>query len=318
MADVALGRLGYGAANLGNFHRVLTEEESWAILEEAWSCGIRYFDTAPHYGLGLSERRLGAFLATKPRDEYVVSTKVGRLIRPNPNYAGGLDLDNDFHVSTDVMRVWDLTADGVRASLDESLQRLGLDRVDVLYVHDPERHDLEQGVREALPEVAALRDEGVVSAVGVGSMVTRALIDSAETGLADLLMVAGRYTIADTDAAAELIPLCERLDVGIVAAAVFNSGLTAKDQPTAQSRFDYETVEPARLARVERIAALCADFGVALPSAALQFPLLNSTVRNVVVGGSSPEQVRQSVERINEPIPPELWKALKDEELVAA
>lgn len=318
MADLALGRLGYGAANLGNFHRVLTEEASWAILDEAWDCGIRYFDTAPHYGLGLSERRLGAFLATKPRDEYVVSTKVGRLIRPNPNYAGELDLDNDFHVPNDVMRVWDLTADGVRASLDDSLERLGLDRVDVLYVHDPERHDLSQGVREALPAVAALRNEGVVTAVGVGSMVTRALLESAETGLADLLMVAGRYTIADDDAANELIPLCEKLGVGIVAAAVFNGGLTAKNNPSAEAHFDYETVEPDRLARVQRIAALCADFGVTLPSAALQFPLLTSTVRNVVVGGSSPEQVRQSVERINEPIPAGLWAALKDEELVAA
>lgn len=318
MPDLPLGRLGYGAANLGNLHRVLTEEEAWAILEEAWDCGIRYFDTAPHYGLGLSECRLGAFLATRPRDEYVVSTKVGRLLRPNTAHAAELDLDNGFHVPADVMRVWDLSADGVRTSLTESLERLGLDRVDLLYVHDPERHNLDQGIREALPAVAALRDEGIVSAVGVGSMVTRALIDSAETGLVDLLMVAGRYTIADDDAAAELLPECERRGVGIVAAAVFNSGLTAKDSPSPDSRFDYEPVHPDRLARVQRIASLCADFGVTLPSAALQFPLLSPVVRNVVVGGSTPAQVRQSVERANEPIPPALWAALRDEELVAA
>src|SRR5688572_15776635 len=122
-----IGRLGYGAANVGNLYRAITDDEAWQILDAAWESGIRYFDTAPHYGLGLSERRLGAFLATKPRNEFTVSTKVGRLLRPNPEGAGRMDDENDFVVPADVERVWDFTPDGVRRSLEESLERLGLD-----------------------------------------------------------------------------------------------------------------------------------------------------------------------------------------------
>src|SRR6478736_8857499 len=131
MSDLELGRLGYGAANVGNLYREVSDEVAWAAMEAAWDSGIRYFDTAPHYGLGLSERRLGAFLRTKPRDEFVISTKVGRLLRPNPDDDGGLDLAADFHVPTTLRREWDFSADGIRASLDESLERLGLECVDV-------------------------------------------------------------------------------------------------------------------------------------------------------------------------------------------
>ncbi|MDH6182347.1 D-threo-aldose 1-dehydrogenase [Microbacteriaceae bacterium SG_E_30_P1] len=318
MVEVSIDSLGYGAANLGNLRRPLSDEEAWAILDAAWDAGIRYFDTAPHYGLGLSERRLGAFLATRPRDEYIVSTKVGRLLRPSPHFSGELDLDNDFHVPADVHRVWDLTADGVRVSLEESLERLGLDRVDILYVHDPERHDLGQGIREALPAAARLRDEGMVDAVGFGSMVTESLIAATETGLADVHMVAGRYTIADDASAEDLLPACEQNGVGIVAAAIFNGGLTARDNPSTESFFDYEPVSPERLDRVQRIAATCRDFGVSLPTAALHFPLRSASVRSVVVGGSTPEQLLQSVARLHEPVPDDLWAALKSEELVAA
>src|ERR687889_455323 len=140
-----LGRLGFGGANLGNLFTAMSDEQAHAVLEAAWECGIRYFDTAPHYGLGLAERRLGAFLATKPRDDFVVSTKVGRLLRPNPAGALRLDDEHGYVVPADLERVWDLSADGVRRSHEESLERLGLDRVDVLYLHDPESHDLHQG-----------------------------------------------------------------------------------------------------------------------------------------------------------------------------
>ncbi len=138
-----LPALGYGAANVGNLFRPLSDEEAWAVLEAAWDAGIRYFDTAPHYGLGLSERRLGAFLQTKPRDAFVVSTKAGRLLRPNPDSAGGLDTANDFHVPDDLRRVWDFSEEGIRASIAESQERLGLEHIDLLYLHDPERHDLD-------------------------------------------------------------------------------------------------------------------------------------------------------------------------------
>ena len=171
----ALPRLGYDAANIGNLFREVTDDQAWAILDAAWESGIRYYDTAPHYGLGLSERRLGAFLRTKPRDEFVLSTKAGRLLRPNPDDDGGLDLANDFHVPTTVRREWDFSADGIRASLDESLERLGLDRVDILYLHDPERHDLQLALREGFPALEQLRGDGAVVAIGIGSMVADAL-----------------------------------------------------------------------------------------------------------------------------------------------
>jgi D-threo-aldose 1-dehydrogenase len=317
-AGLDFGRLGYGAANLGNFHRVLSDEEAAAILEAAWDAGIRYFDTAPHYGLGLSERRLGAFLASKPRDEFVLSTKVGRLIEPYPEGAGTLDLENDFHVPADRHRVWAPSADGVRRSLDDSLERLGLDRVDVLFVHDPERYDLDSGLQQALPALAALRDQGVVTAVGVGSMSTPALLAAARTGIADLLMVAGRYTLAEQPVMPEVLEACAAAGVGIVNASVFNSGLLSTDDPGAGSRYEYGGVPTELLAHVKAIAAVARAFGVSLPAAALHYPLRDPLVRNVVVGSSRPEQLTQNVERMAAVIPEEFWHRLVAEGLIPA
>lgn len=313
-----LPRLGYGAANVGNLYRALSDEESDDILNAAWDAGIRYFDTAPHYGLGLSEQRLGAFLRTKPRQDFVVSTKVGRLLRPSPETAGTLDLAHDFAVPADTKRVWDLTADGIRRSVEESLERTGLDRFDILYLHDPERHDLTAGIAEAIPALVALREEGAVSSIGVGSMSTDALLASAETGALDLLMIAGRFTLADQSALAEVVPACRRAGTGIVNAAVFNSGLLARENPGADSRFDYGEVPAELLARVTAIAEICREFGVSLPTAALQYPMRESAVVSTVVGGSKPSHVIQSAERVAEEVPEELWSTLADRGLIPA
>jgi len=314
----SFGPLGYGAANVGNLYDAVSDEEAEEILAAAWDCGIRYFDTAPHYGLGLSERRLGVFLAGKPREEFVLSTKVGRLLRPDPDGAGRLDTANDFVVPADLKRVWDFSADGIRRSLEESLERMGLDRVDVVYLHDPERFDLRRGIDEGLPAVARLRDEGLVSAVGVGSMVTDTLLAAARSGLVDLLMVAGRLTLVDQSVAAEVLPACRDHGVGVVAAAVFNSGLLAEDVPSTDARFDYAPVPPEVLDRTVQIAEVCKDLDVPLPVAALQFPLQDPLVRSVVVGGATPEQVRQNAERVRVDVPAELWTRLRDEGLVAS
>lgn len=316
MTRLTLPRLGYGAANLGNLFRALTDEESTAILQAAWDEGIRYFDTAPHYGLGLSEQRLGAFLATKSRDEYVISTKVGRLLRPNPAGVGTFDLANDFMVPADLQRVWDFTADGIRHSVDESLARTGLDRFDVLYLHDPERHDMDLGLASALPAMAALRAEGLVDAIGVGSMNTDALLASVRTGLLDLLMVAGRYTLAEQPALAEVVPACLANGVGIVNASVFNSGLLATDAPGANARYDYGEAPSELLTRVQAIAAVCRDFGVSLPAAALQYTLRDAAVESVVVGGSRPAQLHQNAKHMRAQIPAELWQALAQKGLI--
>jgi D-threo-aldose 1-dehydrogenase len=307
VAEPELGPLGHGAANVGNLYRAMTDEDARAVLEAAWESGIRYFDTAPHYGLGLSERRLGAFLATKPRAEYVVSTKAGRLLRASPETAGRLDDANQFAVPAALRRVWDFSADGIRASLEESLERLGLAEVDVLYLHDPDEHDLDADLATGVPALAALRDEGLVKAVGIGSKSTAALVAAVRTRMLDLVMVAGRYTLLEQ--ADEVVAACRETGVAIVAAAVFNSGLLSTPRPGG--RYEYGAVPPELLARAARLAEICERHGVTLPDAALQFPLREPAVRSVVVGAATPEQVRENARRMEVEIPEALWDELR-------
>ena len=316
--ELEIPALGYGAANVGNLFRALTDDEAWAVLDAAWESGIRYYDTAPHYGLGLSERRLGAFLQTKPRDEFVLSTKAGRLLRPNPEYAGGLDTDHDFFVPDDLQRVWDFSEAGIRASLDESRERLGLDRIDLVYLHDPERHDLDLALAEALPALEQLRSDGQVSAIGIGSMVSDALAASVRSADLDLIMVAGRYTLLEQPAAAEVLPACRETGTGIVAASVFNSGLLASSEPRRDGRYEYGQLPDELWERLLRIARVCADHAVPLPAAAIQFPLQSDVVRSVVVGGSRPAQLRQNAEYAALEIPAALWDELAAEGLIPA
>jgi len=318
-SEPVLPPLGYGAANVGNLFRALSDDEAWAVLEAAWDCGIRYFDTAPHYGLGLSERRLGAFLQTRPRDEFVVSTKAGRLLRPNPDHApGGLDTDHDFFVPDDQRRVWDFSEAGIRASIAESQERLGLDRIDLLYLHDPERHDLELAVAEAFPAMEAVREEGLVDAIGVGSMVSEALTRSVREADLDIIMVAGRYTLLEQPAAATVLPACAERGTGIVAASVFNSGLLAQAEPRRDGRYEYGALPDELWDRLVRIAAVCDAHGVPLPAAAIQFPLQSPLVRSVVVGGSRPAQLAQNAEYAAMEIPADLWAELAEEGLTDA
>lgn len=311
---VALTRLGLGAANLGNLYRPMSDEEAWEICETAWEAGIRYFDTAPHYGLGLSERRLGAFLATKPRDRYVLSTKVGRLLREVGNVSGALD-DQDFAVPADYQRVWDLSADGIRRSLEESLMRLGLDRVDILYLHDPERFDIDLADREAYPTLVNMREEGLVDAVGIGSMSVDALDRAARNSDLDILMVAGRLTLAEQPTLRSVLPSAEAHGQEIVAAGVFNSGLLAQSVPSALSRYEYGSVPPALLEKVSQIASVCAEFGVDLPTAALQYPLRFAGVRSAIVGASSAHQLATNAQRMATTVPEELWQQLVEQGL---
>lgn len=315
--DRSVPSLGYGAANVGNLFRPLTDDEAWAVLEAAWDAGIRHFDTAPHYGLGLSERRLGAFLSGKPREEYFLSTKVGRLLRANPEHeAGGLDTANDFHVPDDLSRVWDFSAAGIRSSLDESRERLGIERIDLLYLHDPERHDLDLALAEALPALEQLRADGEVAQIGIGSMTTHALAASVRGADLDLIMVAGRYTLLEQPAAADVLPACQDNGTGVVAASVFNSGLLAQSEPRRDGRYEYGQLPEELWDRLVRIAAICADHDVPLPAAALQFPLQSDVVRSVVVGGSRPAQLLQNAEYAALEIPASLWQTLAAEALI--
>ena len=228
-----VSRYGFGAAPIGNLFSAVDDDTARASVDAAYEAGFRLFDTAPHYGLGLSERRLGAALAGRPRDSYTLSTKVGRLLVPSPD--GGRD-DQGFDVPADVRRVWDFSRDGVRRSLEESLERLGLDAVDIVLIHDPDDH-WEQAVSEAYPALAELRDQGVVKAVGVGMNQAGMLAAFVRETEVDLVMLAGRYTLLDQSGAEELLPLCEERGVSVLAAGAFNSGLLATHDPAGT--FDY-------------------------------------------------------------------------------
>ena len=226
---MALTGLGFGAAPIGNLYRPINDATAAGAVAAAWDGGIRYFDTAPHYGLGLSERRLGSALQDKPRNEYVVSTKVGRLLRPNPSPRGS-DLEaGGFAVPDDLIRIRDYSRSGVLRSIESSLDRLGLDRVDIVYAHDPEHH-MNAAISEAIPALIELRNQGAVGAVGAGMNFVEPLRRFVAETDVDVIMVAGRWTLVD-QSAEPLLGECAHANVAVVAAAPFNSGLLARPLP---------------------------------------------------------------------------------------
>ena len=300
--------LGFGGAPAGNLYRVVSDAEVAAAVEAAWQAGIRYFDTAPHYGLGLSERRIGAALQGRA-GAGTVSTKVGRVLVPSPGTAGGPD-PAGFLVPATHRRVWDFSRDGVLRSLEGSLARLGLDRVDVVYLHDPDEHE-EQARREALPALLDLRDQGVIGAVGLGMNQTAMPARFVEECDVDLVMCAGRYTLLDQGALADLLPAAARHGVGIVVAGVYNSGLLATDRPAPGATFDYVPAAAEVLARAHRIADVCAVHGVTLPQAALAFARAHPAVVSTVVGMQDADQVVQTAQRAAAAVPDDLWADLR-------
>ena len=311
-----LGRLGYGAASVGNLYRAVDDESAQRLLDAAWDAGIRYYDTSPHYGLGLSERRLGEMLRRRPRDEFVLSTKVGRLLVPDPDGASRRD-DDLFEVPADFRRVWDFSEAGIRRSLEESLGRLGLDRVDVLYLHDVERSgDADQAIDSGVAALARLRDEGLVGAIGIGSSDLGAVERAVRTDAIDLVMLPGRYTLLEAPAADVVLPLCHEKGVGVVNVAVFNSGLLATPAPSEASHYEYGQVPPDKLRRAQELARACGELGVELPTAALQFSARHPAVVSVAVGADTPEQIRENVDRMGTPVPEELWQVLADRGLL--
>ncbi|MEU7842908.1 aldo/keto reductase [Micromonospora sp. NPDC049114] len=307
---VRLTELGFGAAQGGNLYRGTSDDEFAAAVDAAWAAGIRYFDTAPHYGLGLSERRLGAALRSRPRDEYVVSTKVGRLLVPSPETAGERDSEG-FDVPADLRRVWDFSRDGVRRSLEASLERTDLDRVDVVYLHDPDEH-WEQAATEAVPALVELRDQGVIGAIGAGMNQSAMLARFVQETDIDVVMCAGRYTLLEQGALDDLLPAAQARGVGVVIAGVYNSGLLARDQPPADAVYNYQQAPPELIERARRIAAVCQAYGVTLPQAALAFVRRHPAVVSTVVGVRDAAQVTETLRRSDADVPEQLWAALRD------
>lgn len=301
-----LPAVGLGCAQLGNLYRPITDDDAAAAVDAAWRGGVRYFDTAPHYGLGVSERRLGAALRGRPRDEYVVSTKVGRLLVPTTNDA--MD-DEGFVVPATHRRVWDFSRDGVLRSLEASLDRLGLDRVDVLYLHDPDDH-WTQAVEQGYPALAELRDQGVVRAIGVGMNQSEMPARFVRHTDLDLIMLAGRYTALEQGALDDLLPICEQRGVSVVAAGVFNSGLLSRPRPQENTSYNYAQAPAELIDRARRIADVCERHGTTLPAVALHFPLAHPAVVSVVVGSGRADQITRNLDLLDTPVPSAVWDDL--------
>lgn len=306
--EIPLSPLGLGCAQLGNLYHAISDETAAATVRRAWDEGVRYFDTAPHYGLGLSETRLGAALRAFPREEYVLSTKVGRVLEPNPGGAGALD-DQGFAVPAAYKRRWDFSRDGVLRSFEDSLTRLGLDRVDIVYVHDPDDH-FEEALSGAFPALRQLRDQGVIGAFGAGMNQAPMLAEFVKRTDLDVLLVAGRYTLLDQPALDELLPLCLDRGVRVVAGGAFNGGILATAEPGGF--YDYAEAPPELVEKARRIAAICARHGVELPEAALALPMAHPAVASVVVGAHDPSQVSVNARRARAAVPSSLWTELVD------
>ncbi|GAA1606012.1 aldo/keto reductase [Kribbella sancticallisti] len=319
MARRRLGRtgvevtaVGFGGGPLGGLFEPLDDGTAAAALEAAYAGGIRYFDTSPHYGIGHSERRIGEFLREQPRNEFTLSTKVGRLLVPQDPQGR---LDEAFQVPATHRRVWDFSRDGIRRSVEDSLTRLGLERIDALYLHDAEQH-FETALRDGYPALAELRDEGLVGAIGAGMYDPALLTTLVRESDVDVVMLAGRYTLLEQSALDTLLPACAERNVSILAAAIFNSGLLASARPAEGARFDYAPASQELLAKAHRIADVCEAHGVTLPEAAIAFPLAHPVVAGVVIGMRSADEARSNLASFDTAVPAQVWADLRSEGLI--
>lgn len=291
---------GLGCAPIGNLYTAVAQADAEATVATALAAGIRFFDTAPHYGAGLSEERLGRTLAEVPRDEVVIATKVGRQVVDGDGQPVGPG-----QVGVDT--VLDSSRDGVLRSLEDSLRRLRTDRVDVLYLHDPP--DVDQALRITIPALHELKDQGVVRAIGVGMVWTEPLTRFVREAAIDVVMEAGRLTLLDRRADTELLPAAREAGTGVVAAGVLNSGVLA--DPEGSPYFDYYPAPPQVVARARAMGQICAAHGVRLRHAAARYPLRHQGVDAVVVGARTAAEVTDWVQGLQMSIPEELWRDLE-------
>jgi len=316
--------LGFGGAPLGNLFAPITEGDAIALVRHAWDRGIRYFDTAPHYGNGLSERRIGTALAGLPRDAFLLSTKIGRRLVPDASAA------RDQHGYVDVLpyvQQWDYSFDGTLACVEESLRRLGLARIDCVFIHDVARdahgdsqpRRFREAMEGAVPALARLKAEGAIAGWGLGVNDWQVCVDALEHADPDLLLLAGRYTLLDQSALSVLLPLCERRGTQVVIGGPFNSGILATgSRPTDGSapRYDYAPAPPDIVAKVARIEVVCARHGVALEAAALQFARAHPAVGTVVAGARSRAELDHALAMARALVPRAFWQDLREHALI--
>jgi D-threo-aldose 1-dehydrogenase len=312
--QVAAPHIGFGGAPLGNLFSALDEDAAQATLTRAWARGLRYFDTAPHYGNGLSEHRIGRFLRTQARGDFLLSTKVGRLLVADSSAARD---QNSYCGVLPFVQRYDYSHDGALRSLEDSLQRMGLARVDIAYVHDidvrthgadqPQRY--REAMQGALPALARLRSEGVVDAIGLGVNEWEVCRDALRDADVDLLLLAGRYTLLDQSALAEMLPVCAERGTRVVIGGPYNSGILATGAIPG-ARYDYADASAAIVERVRQIEVVCVEHGVPLRAAALQFPAAHPVVASVIPGARSASEVDDGVDMMNVRIPIAFWRTL--------
>jgi D-threo-aldose 1-dehydrogenase len=310
-------RLGFGGAPIGGLFEPVSDEAAASALDAVWDTGIRFVDTAPHYGAGLSERRIGAWLrgrAPREREQVVISTKVGRLLA-EPTGGPPPEGTEGFYGALPYQRVFDYSRDGVLRSVEQSLARLGVDRVGVLLIHDPDEH-WEQAAGEAYPTLHELRDQGVTAAIGAGMNQAEMLARFVRETDVDCVLLAGRYTLLDQRGLVELLPLCEERDVAVIAGGVFNSGVLA--DPREGATFDYGQAPPEVLDRARRLRTICARHGIRLPAAALRFPLAHPAVTSVLTGARSAAELRENVALLDVPVPRAVWQEMRVSGLLPA
>ncbi len=313
--DLQVTPFGFGTAPIGNIFREIDEETSDAMIQEAWAQGVRYYDTAPMYGHGLSELRTGYSLRWKERDDFVLSSKVGRILKPARKQ------DIDYAPWTNAGRFtmhFDYSYDGTMRSFEDSLQRLNLERIDICFIHDIDRFTrgdeqpqvFEQAMDGAWRALSDLRDQGVVKAIGVGVNEWEVCQAALEQRDFDCFLLAGRYTLLEQEALDSFLPLCEERGAAVVVGGGFNSGILATGAKEG-AKYNYAPAPPEIMERVKRIEAVCADHKVPLPAAALQFVVAHPAIPTFMAGTRTVEQLRQNLDWFRHPIPADFWAELK-------
>ncbi|HEX2910872.1 MAG TPA: aldo/keto reductase [Chloroflexia bacterium] len=289
-------RLGLGTAFLHGLYAPVSEEQALETVRCALENGINFFDTAPLYGAGESERRLGKALKGVPRERYILSTKVGRLVKPDGTV------------------YFDFSRNGVKRSIAESLERLKCERIDLLLIHDPDAH-YREALDQAFPVLADLRSQGVIGAIGAGMNQWQMLVDFARSADFDCFLLAGRYTLLEQGALDKFLPFCQVKGIKVFLGGVYNSGILATGAREG-AKYNYQAASPEVLERVRRLEAVCARYGVPLSVAALQFPLAHPAVTSLIVGAASPAEVTGNLAALQRPIPAGLWEDLRAEGLL--
>jgi D-threo-aldose 1-dehydrogenase len=313
-SGIEVTALGFGAATIGNLFRPVPEETAQAMLAAAWEQGVRLFDTAPSYGNGASEYRVGAFLRTRPREEYILSTKVGYLLKPDP----GVSRVGPWVQTGPFEAVFDYSYDGVMRSVEDSLQRLGVGRIDIAFIHDTDpyimgdlwRERFEAALAGAVPALTKLRDEGVIGGFGFGVNHWEVCHEAAQRADLDCFLLAGRYTLLDQEVLGDFLPLCEQRGIANMLGGGYNSGILATGAVPG-AKYNYGPAPAEIMARVARMEAVCARHGIPLAAAALQFPIAHPAVPTIIPGGRTVEQFLGSVELVSHPIPAAFWADMR-------